>query len=176
MLLGRVHNHSSIRLHLALVDMWHEAVNKTYHAWAQQTGKSYDALLEALQALGCKRSSALTVQFWVSGVIMCPSDPEDIRRVAKVLGIPSVLEHYARIARAAERLRGLHRGLAHRLNNWLRTQVPGSAARDDDDIIDQEIGLRLSDFRESFEVLLIRNVELLDGMFLRASLNHIVER
>jgi hypothetical protein len=173
LLIRRVHSHPAIRLHLALIRMWHEEIVKGFHAWARHTGRGYEALLEELQRLGCMRSAPLTVRFWVSGQILCPSDPEDIRRAARVLDMAAVLEHSTAIGRAAERIRGLHRGLAHRLNNWLRSQNPGSGAHDDD-VIDEELGLRFSDFRESIEVLMVQDVTRLAGIFLRSSLNRIV--
>lgn len=173
LLISRVHNHHAIRLHLALLKLWHEEIDKGFHSWARRTGRGYEALLQELRQLGCRRSAPLTLRFWVSGEILCPSDPEDIRRAARVLEMTPVLENSAAIARAAERIRGLHRGLAHRLNNWLRNQNPGNSAQADD-VIDEELGLRLSDFRESLEVLVVENVTRMDGIFLRSSLNRVV--
>jgi hypothetical protein len=173
LLITRVHDHPAIRLHLRLIKMWHEEIVKGFHTWARRTGHGYETLLEELRQLGCRRSAPLTVRFWVSGQILCPSDPEDIRRAARVLDMTPVLEHSAAIARAAERIRGLHRGLAHRLNNWLRSQNPGNSTHVDD-VIDEELGLRLSDFRESLEVLVVENVTRIDGIFLRSSLNRVV--
>jgi hypothetical protein len=171
LLIGRVHTHPAIQLHLALLNAWHDEIEKGYRRWTVSTKLGYDSLLLELQALGCERSAPLTVRFWVTAQILCPSDPEDVRRMGQVLAIPFVTEHYKRISKAADRLRGLHRGLANRLSNWLRTQGPGSSRVSDDEVFDDELGLRLSDFRESLEIVVVHSVERLEGMFLRSSLN-----
>ena len=141
--------------------------------WSRPAGRGYEELLREIRARGCERSAALTVKFWVTGEIICPSDPEDLRRMADVLGIAFIKDHYHRVAKAADRLRGLHRGLANRLNNWLRSQAAGLSSDDDDSVFDEELGLTLGDFRASLEVLTVRSVQLINGLFLRTSLGRI---
>jgi hypothetical protein len=173
LLIDRVHTHPSIRLHLALIRTWHEELRRAYRDWSVGRNAGYDDLLDHLQAVGCQRTAALTVRFWVTGVIICPSDPADLHRVAQVLDMPFVREHYLRIAKAADRLRGLHRGLANRLGNWIRAQAAGDSPAYDEDVFDQELGLTLTDFRESLEVLVVQSVNEVQGLFLRSSLNRI---
>ena len=176
LLIDRVHTHPSIRLHLALIRAWHDELRRAFRDWSIGRVAAYDDLLERLQALGCRRTAALTIRFWVRGVIICPSDPDDLRRVAQVMDIPFVREHYLRISKAADRLRGLHRGLANRLGNWIRAQAAGGSPASDEDVFDQELGLTLTDFRESLEVLVVRSSTEQQGLFLRSSLNRISER
>jgi hypothetical protein len=176
LIIDRVHTHPSIRLHLALIRAWHQEIDRAYRAWSEAHGLGFDSLLERLRALGCQRTAPLTVRLWVTGEIICPSDPEDLRRVAEVLDIPFVRDHYGRISRAADRLRGLHRGLANRLSNWIRAQAAGAMPAREDDVFDEELGLSLTDFRESLEVLVVRTVTEAQGLYLRSSLNRISER
>lgn len=173
MLIQRVHAHPAIRLHLALINAWHEEVGRAYRTWSRQEGRGYEDLLREVRARGCQRSAALTIRFWVTGEIICPSDPEDLRRMADVLGIAFIKEHYLRVSKAADRLRGLHRGLANRLNNWLRSQAAGIPSDDDDSVFDEELGLTLGDFRASLEILAVSSVQPVTGPFLRTSLSRI---
>ncbi len=173
MLIQRVHAHPAIRLHLALINAWHEEVGRAYRIWSRQTGRGYEDLLREVRARGSQRSAALTIKFWVTGEVICPSDPEDLRRMADALGMVFIKEHYLRVSKAADRLRGLHRGLANRLNNWLRSPAAGIPSDDDDTIFDEELGLTLGDFRASLEILTVSSVQVVTGPFLRTSLSRI---
>jgi len=84
-----------------------------------------------------------------------------------------VKEHYRRIHNAASRLRGLHRGLSNRLNRWLEQETAGTAAQSDEDVIDEDLGLRFGDFRSSLQVLAVEETATIAGPFLRTSLGRI---
>ena len=84
-----------------------------------------------------------------------------------------VEKHYKSISRAARRLRGLHRGLANKLNRWLRDQAAGNIQNKYDDIIDAKLGLTFEDIRNSLLVLQVTKIENVPGPFLRSNLGQI---
>lgn len=170
LLIGRVHRHPSIQLHLSLIKVWQDEIATAFPAWVRG-GKSVGLLLLQLRARGSRIQSELAIRFWSEGKVLAPLDPEDLVRVATVLSMPFTREHHERIARAADRLRGLHRGLALRLSYWLRKEAAGLPHDGDDEVIDAELGLTLRDFKDSLEIVTVTRVAEHQGLFLRTSLN-----
>ena len=168
LLVARLHRNPAIELHLALLERWQQDLEAGYARWAGGGGTLEDLLWEMVE-----RGSAITstsgVRLWVTGDTLAPQDPEDVRRLAEILELEFVDSNYRRIGVAASRLRGLHRGLAHRLDNWLE----GEAARpdtNDDPVIDEDAGIRFSDFRLSLLHLRVTAVATASGLFLRSRL------
>jgi hypothetical protein len=170
LLLTRVHRHPSLQLHLALIRAWQDEIRASFSQW-KASGKGYTELLAEMQRAGSTIQSALALRFWTEGNVLCPQDTLDLPRIANVLGMKFTGEHHARIAKAAERLRGLHRGLALRLTHWLRRQAAGTQLESDDDVIDAELGLTLRDFKDSLEVVTVEVVVERQGLYLAATLN-----
>lgn len=180
LIISRVHKHPSIELHLALIRRWQEDVRVAFGQWQGQRGnpaefgaygaRDLNGLLQCIRARGSQLVSTLTLSFWLRGFVLCPLDPEDLRRVAEVLDIGFVQQHYRRIAQAANRLRGLHRGLSLKLNRWLQDHAAGEVHRSDDDVIDAELGLTFGDMRNSLLVLRVVGIESVTGPFLRSKL------
>ncbi len=170
LIISRVHQHPAIELHLALVQRWHDDLATSYREWQRRQMRGLDELLWEMKKRGSQRESVLTLQQWLRGETLCPQDAEDLRRVAEILDMGFVRQYYQRIYRAASRLRGLHRGLANRLNRWLREQAAGIDAGNIGEIFDEELGLSLQDFRDSILILQVKSVAAKPGPFLRANL------
>lgn len=183
LVISRVHKHPAIELHLALLRRWHEDLLVGFERWTLRkfgrpphgaTGRyAAESLLQELCRLGSELTSALAVQFWVQGVTLCPNDPLDIRRVAQVLGLNFVEAQYQRIAAAASRIRGLHRGLSNRLNHWLFDQSYEMSHSQDREVIDSDTGLTFGDIRNSFVVAEVLEIRPIKGPFLRSTLGTI---
>jgi hypothetical protein len=183
LIISRVHKHPSIELHLAMIRRWQEDLRVAYEQWSNRTGDQneiqmygkhdLDGLLRRMNAQGSQLVSSLTLSFWLKGYVLCPLEPEDLRRIAEILNMGFVQSYYKRIVQAASRLRGLHRGLSNRLNRWLQDQVSGGLHRNDDDVIDVELGLAFGDVRNSLMVLRIENIETVTGPFLRSNLGRV---
>lgn len=182
LIISRVHKHPSIELHLAMIHRWQEELRFAYNRWRLQLGskneglassRDKEVLLKRMQELGSKLGSTGAIYTWLKGYILCPDEPEDLKRVAEILDIGFVKQYYKIIYQAANRLRGLHRGLSIKLNRWLQDQAVGTLRRDDDDIIDEELGLTFGDIRNSLLILSVLNVETLRGPFLRNNLGRI---
>lgn len=180
LIISRVHKHPSIELHLAMIRRWQEDLRVAFEQWRKYTGDSADlgvhgvrdlnGLLRRMQARGSQLVANLTLSFWLRGFVLCPLDPEDLRRVAEVLDMGFVRQHYRRIGQAANRLRGLHRGLSLKLNRWLQDHATGAVYKSDDDVIDYELGLTFGDVQNSLLVLRVVGIENVSGPFLRINL------
>lgn len=172
LLVARVHRHPKFELHLALVRRWQDDLISSFYQ--QERVSSVSELLARLQSAGSQLISQLTLRFWLAKETLCPSDPEDLRRLAGILGMSFVEQHYKRIARAADRIRGLHRGLAIRLNHWIQEQL-GEAKSSASDLIDQELGLKFSDFKNSLLLLRVDSITEQQGPFLRSRLGYLTK-
>ncbi len=115
----------------------------------------------------------MTIQFWLRGLTLCSDDPEDLRRVAEVLSLPFIEQHYRRIGAAAERIRGLHRGLSIRLGYWLAQQSGGLHEAYDREVIDPELGLTFGDVRASMVIEKVKSIRRVSGTFLCSDLGTI---
>jgi len=172
LLLTRVHRHPSLQLHLTLIKTWQEEIASSFSQWRKSSGRSFGDLLVELQALGSGIQSSLALRFWTEGKVLAPFDEQDLPRIAKVLAMKFTGQHHSRIAKAAERLRSLHRGLARRLNSWLRREAAGDQVQDDDDeVVDAELGLTLRDFKDSLEIVTVESYKERTGLFLTSNLN-----
>lgn len=183
LVIARVHKHPSIELHLAMIQRWQEELRVSFVRWRTQRNdlsgitaygsRDVDGLLRLMQARGSELVSPLTLQFWLRGLVLCPLDVEDLRRIAEILDMRFVRQYYQRIAQAATRLRSLHRGLSRRLSRWLADYAIGTADRTDNEVIDAELGLSFGDVRNSLLVLSVQAVASVTGPFLRSSLGQI---
>jgi hypothetical protein len=170
LIISRVHRHPSIKLHLALIRRWQEDFVAAYKRWQQYGVRNLEELLSQMQERGSSLTSSFTLRQWLWGNTLCPDDPEDLYRLAEVLDMDFVRSYYRKISQAAKRLRGLHRVLSRRLNSWLEQQATGLIGKNDRDLIDSELGLTFSDFRNSLVILRVEEVQIIKGLFLRDSL------
>jgi hypothetical protein len=173
LLIARLHRNPGIELHLALLDRWQDEVQAGYAGWSG-SGRTFEDLLRAMQAKGSDITSISGVRLWVTGRTLAPQDAADVRRLGEVLERPFVVANFVKISNAASRLRGLHRGLAHRLDNWLEDEATREGAGADA-LIDADAGIRFSDFRGSLLHLNVTAVRIETGIFLPYRLG-LVER
>jgi hypothetical protein len=186
LLISRIHKHPSIELHLAMIRRWQDDLSVAFSRWKSGIAdpaevrmhglRDVNGLLRRMQTQGSQLVANLTLSFWLRGLVLCPLDPEDLRRVAVVLDMGFVRQHYKRIGQAANRLRGLHRGLSTKLNRWLQDRATGPAHKSDDDVIDAELGLTFGDVQNSLLVLRVMSVESVEnvrGPFLNNNLGRV---
>jgi hypothetical protein len=173
LIISRVHQHPSMMLNLALIERWRNDFANAYELWRKRGSQNLDELLKCLRDKGSRLMSTAALRSWLQGQILCPQDEEDLRRLADVLDMDYVRQHYKRIGRAACRLRSLHRVLSSKLNRWLDQQASEIDAGSDADVIDQELGLTFGDLRSSLLLLHVKDVENIQGLFLRSSLGRL---
>lgn len=183
LIISRVHRHPSIELHLVMIRRWQADLRLAYVHWCSCTADDNElraygkrdlyGLLRRMQSNGSALMTHLALRFWLKGLVLCPDEPEDLRRVAEILNMEFVQNNYKHISRAAIRLRGLHRGLSIKLNNWLQNQATGVMQQTDDDIIDADLGLTFGDIRSSLLILRVKDIENVTGPFLMSTLGQI---
>jgi hypothetical protein len=172
LIVSRVHRNTAIEVHLALIQRWQSDFQQAYRRQWQEHHRSVEELLQALRVRGSKLVSPQTLRFWLRGQTLCPDDAEDLRRLAEELDLSFVRQYYRRIHSAAQRLAGIHRGLALRLNHWLRRGA-SDGSEGVDDILDAELGLKFQDFRDSLMILRVEGVERKPGPFSRSDLGQL---
>lgn len=172
LIISRIHKNPAIEVHLALIRRWHNDFIGAFQQKYQMTGMSKDDLLYELEIRGSSLTSSQTLYLWLRGFVLCPEDPEDLRRLAEALDMTFVLQYYKRIHGAAKRLRGIHRRLSYRLNRWLLQKSTGIMENDKElyESIDDELGLTLQDFRDSLMILQVFSIEKRVGPFYRDGL------
>lgn len=173
LIVSRIHRNPAIELHVALVRRWQDDFAIAYRRWKRYGERNLDELLAQMRRRGSDLTNSFTLRQWLWRNTLCPQDPEDLLRLAEVLEMSFVKEHYRRIHNAASRLRGLHRGLSNRLNRWLEQETAGVTSQSDEDVIDEDLGLRFGDFRSSLQVLTVEETRTVAGPFLRTTLGRI---
>ena len=168
LLVDRVHQNPSFELHLALIRRWQDDLVYAYHQQSLETRLTFEDILVGLQQRGSKLTSTQTIRLWMQGHTLAPDDVEDLRRLAEVLNLSFVRQHYRRIHKAAARLAGLHRSLAIRLHYWLEQEMTGTQTDTNSlyEAFDAESGLSLQDLRDSLLVLQVESISCLPGPFL----------
>lgn len=136
----------------AWVAHWRRVLAAAYRRFG-----TYSALAAALAREGCTVQTQ-TVRLWVVGVTIGPDDDQDVRRLGVVMDDPALRDTYAEVYRAFRSLRGAHVRLGQRLADMARRVAPAAAggALQDDEVVDERSGLTVADFRESVEVLTVR--------------------
>jgi len=182
LIMSRVHQHASIEVHLALLKRWHEDFRSGYQRWSSSPSRRQrytpilDQFLEEMRKEGSVLTSALAIRFWLEGTTLSPIDPNDLMRVANILDLRFVREQHRKIDAAAKRIRGLHRGLANKLNRWLEDRARGLAETHDNEVIDSSLGLTFGEIRESFVILKVEATREIEGPFLSDALGMVQRR
>ncbi len=175
LILSRVHGMKEFDTHLRLVRQWPKDFSEAYHNARREYLINLDRVLEELQNGGSRITSVQTLHSWIQGRILCPQDPQDLRRLARFLRMDFVGENWEAISRAAHRLASLHIALSLRLGAWLAraAEIRSSYALDMDEVVDPTLGLTLADFLDAFQVLSVESVEEVGGPFMRANLGNL---
>src|SRR5262249_51234314 len=153
-----------------------EELRRAFQKWKRQIDQSseppLDRLLREMRRSGSSITSTLAIRFWITGVTLCPSDAADIERIGRILGVDFANAQSAKIAAAAARVRGLHRGLSIRLKHWLKDRSRTFDSHDRE-IVDADTGLTFGDIRSSFVLTQITSVDTERGPFPREALGTI---
>jgi transcriptional regulator with XRE-family HTH domain len=173
LIISRLHQHPSLLLHLSLIRRWQTDFISSFNRWRLHEGRTLEQFLNLMRERGSELTSTATIQSWLRGQTLCPQDAEDLRRISEVLGLEFIRQNYIRVGRAASRLRGLHRGMANKLNRWLQQQAIGIDSGNDDELIDQDLGLTFGDIRSSLSIEMVSDKSIIEGPVLRGSLGRL---
>jgi hypothetical protein len=159
-----------------MIRRWQQDFAGAYRLWRRRNQNNVHSLLDQMQSQGSSLISAQTIRLWLMGGVLCPENADDLRRLGIILDLPFLRENYKHIHRAANRLSGIHRALSRRLNQWLQNEAfnvqPSSEG--DTTVLDSELGLTFSDFRDSLMVLTVETVQDRQGLFLRQNLGRLI--
>lgn len=117
--------------------------------WKARTSRVRDSDLtynEILQRMeGTSLTSGQTIGTWIRGVVDGPQDPDDVRRFAEAVHDTQLLHQAERVGWALKTLHAVHR----RIGRWLSAQIAGVQMRQDEGIVDADLGIHVSDLLES---------------------------
>ena len=157
--IGRVEKHPAMIEVVAYQRSWIEALRNGM----EEQRDTPSSLLRKLQAKGSKIHTAVAVHLWRKGVIIGPEDRADIRRLGEIYGAKILVEKVNTIYAAVERLRSIHRNLAHKLRYLIpRAGVSWRGLGDEELAIDQDLNLYLEDFADS---VVIEEIDQAEGPF-----------
>lgn len=94
---------------------------------------------------GTSVTSDQAIGNWVRGVVDGPQDPLDVRRFAEAVGDARLLREADRVGWALKTLHIIHR----RIGRWLSAQIAGAQLRQDEMVVDAQLGIHVSDLLES---------------------------
>jgi hypothetical protein len=171
LLVSRVHRDPVIAQFMAMVKRWQDDFLGAFGQAQRTRSLGLEGLLQELQARGSQITSPYTVGSWLRGWVLGPHDAEDLRRIAEFFGLKFVGQYYKQIHKAARRLKGLHINLSTRLNRWLMSsQAGGALSGRSDELVDDELGLTIEDFRHSLVRAKVRAIAVRPGPFFRGHL------
>jgi len=121
---------------------------------------SWDDVARALRHRGSSVQSGSTCRSWSTGQVIAPDDPEDIRRVARMLYDDRMIVDgsWRRVAQIADELRRLHRELGRLLSAAIGEVASGRSGPNLQRLSDACGGIDPAEILEEFEVHRIRDV------------------
>lgn len=138
------HHPKMMRLKM-LATSWVVALRKGMSEKGDGPNEFMVRLQHAQQLAGTK--VVKNVKYWARGVTIGPQDKNNIRLIGNIYEQPFLVANCEEIAEAASRLRGLHHQILRRLDNMvLHVGVRNVSSFDEDEVIDPEFGLHVSDF------------------------------
>ena len=169
LIVSRVHAHPSIALSVSLIQRWQEEIAEN----ARRSNLTLKQILNRMRQRGSQLQTSQSIQFWIDGRVLCPSDRLDLQRIAEILDMSFAQQYYQEIARAATRLRGIHIGLSLRLNQWLQSGAVETSSDQLDDFIDPELGIAFNDFQDALRLLTVKETKQEEGLFLISDLGQL---
>lgn len=131
----------------------------------EESGDHFNEVIEKLTAHGAKEpKTPAAVYQWINGVIIGPSDLDNIRRIGEIYNKPFLIDHFKEIANAVRRLRSIHRSLAKRLNRMIpRAGIQADQGQSENTVIDEKLDLYLEDFANVVSMGRIESIELIEN-------------
>ena len=171
LIVSRVHAHPSFALYLNLIQKWQDEVVQG----AKMSGLTPEEILSRMRQRGSQLQTQQAIRLWLDRGVMGPSDPKDLGRIADVLDMSFVKQYQSQIVRAASRLRGIHRGLARKLNSWLQRGAVEATPEQMNELIDPDLGIAFNDFQDALRLLTVKEIEQVEGLFLTSDLGQLSE-
>lgn len=129
----------------------------------EEKGDTPATLLRKLQQKGSGIQTSVAVHLWRKGVVIGPSDKQDIRRIAEIYEDQPLKDDVDKVFASVERLRFLHRSLARKLKYLIpQAGIKTEMLGDEELLIDPELNLYLEDFSDSISIETLEKIEEVD--------------
>lgn len=155
-LLEKIDKHPRMRDKVVLQRLW----VRNLREGMEKNNDTPESLLRKIRAIGSSIGTPMAVQFWRSGSVIGPSDKNDIARIGRVYGFNCLIDNLNEIYEAIERIRSIHRRLAHRIRFLCKSAgVTCATSYEEDYVIDDELNLHLEDFADSVTIERVTFIE-----------------
>ena len=115
----------------------------------------YSRLWRDLKREGATVESEAAIRLWVQGHIIGPETAESIKAVGIVAGNPAVAGKANEFQKAFRKIRGLRRGIGHRLSNMIRTSFKHlalGAVPTRSEALDDRLGIPFDELLETIDI------------------------
>jgi hypothetical protein len=133
----------------------------------ERLGLGCSEILRKIKARGSARATPSAIRQWVTGEILGPLDPQDIRRVGEVIESNWLSENWQRVWSALFVVRNGHRLLGRRITELIQKKaVLGSqdlASKDEKFL--NEVGITIGALQDAVTVLSVEQIIPDAGMF-----------
>jgi hypothetical protein len=134
---------------------WRVAVQVMAAKFFSNSAVDYGRLLQTLRSEGATVRSEEAVRLWVRDQIIGPETVESIRAVGLVARNQAVSGQAREFQRAFKKIRGIRRGIGHRLSAVIRSSFKHLAAGADirkSDALEDRLGIPLDELLETIDV------------------------
>ncbi|MEU4220965.1 hypothetical protein [Actinoplanes sp. NPDC026623] len=135
-----------------LIAFWHQRITRV-----RDRGVTVRQILASMRAgpdpTGITTEAA--IGHWLRGLVAGPADPADVRRFAVAVGDRELVQRADAVGRALHTSRVLNRAVGR----WLSAQITGARMRNDDAIVDSELGVHIADLLEAVSLHQVATVD-----------------
>lgn len=128
-------------------------------------GLSHTEVLRQIRELGSRRTTSSVIRQWITGQVLGPLDPQDIRRIAEVVNSDWLLTNWRSVGTALFAVRNGHRVLGRRITQIIEKAAVGEhevSARDKDFLA--QLGITMGRLQDAVTVLTVEQVSADAGM------------
>ena len=147
-ILERTDNHPRMQEITMRTKLWVSVLRSGMNSANDSIGDFLAKLQAAQEQEGVRVTQTYaTARQWVKGLTIGPRDGVNIKLIGKIYGSEALIRDYLKINEAARRMRGLHRSILRRMDDiLLKAGMRNRKGASDDEVIDEEFNLHVSDF------------------------------
>jgi len=134
---------------------WAVAIRSLAVRYASRHSVDFSRLLADLRREGASIESEAAVRLWVHGEIIGPETIESIRAVGALANHPTIARQAKDFQRAFRKIRGLRRGIGHRLANLIRKSFANLALGETvhrSDVLEKRLGIAFEEILDTIDI------------------------
>lgn len=134
---------------------WEISIQSLAARYATRQSHNFSRLLADLKREGASIESEAAVRLWVLGEIIGPETMESIRAVGILAGNTAIAKQAKEFQRAFRKIRGLRRGIGHRLSSLIRKSFADLALgerMDGSEPLEQRLGIAFEELLETIDI------------------------